>query len=104
MIEVTDLIIIMGVPSAVTALAFGALQRRIIKSEEKREKKDAAREKSQVLIIKSVGAAIALGESTAIALKNGKTNGETEKALEYAQQVKHEQKDFLAEIAAMNLY
>ena len=55
------------------------------------------REKNEILIIKSNMAAIALGEATATALKNGHCNGETEAALEYARKVKHEQKDFLIE-------
>lgn len=75
---------------------------------EKREKalteKEAAREKNTILLIKSVGAAIALGEATATALKNGHCNGETEAALNYAREVKHEQKDFLTEIGVKNLY
>lgn len=75
---------------------------------EKREKdmsaKEAAREKNTVLLIKSVGAAIALGEATATALKNGHCNGETEAALQYAREIKHEQKDFLTEQSIKNLY
>ncbi len=50
-----------------------------------------------MLLVRSVGAAIALGEATATAMKNGHANGETEAALEYARKIKHEQKDFLTE-------
>ncbi|WP_313341211.1 serine/threonine protein kinase [Lacrimispora sp.] len=72
--------------------------------EKKLAEKEKAREKNEVLIIKSVGAAIALGEATATALKNGHCNGETEAALQYAREIKHEQKDFLAEQVVKNLY
>ena len=72
--------------------------------EKKLAEKEKAREKNEELIIKSVGAAIALGEATATALKNGHCNGETEAALQYAREIKHEQKDFLAEQVVKNLY
>ena len=51
----------------------------------------------------ATGAAIALGEATAMALKNGHTNGETEAALEYAREIKHKQKDFLTRQAAKSI-
>ena len=54
--------------------------------------------------MRSVGAAIALGEATATALKNGHANGETEAALEYAKRIKHEQKDLLTEQGIKALY
>ena len=62
------------------------------------------RQKSEVLLIKSVMASIALGEAAATALKNGHANGETEAALEYARKIKHEQKDFLTEQGIKGLY
>lgn len=52
----------------------------------------------------NIGAAIALGEATATALKNGHANGETEAALQYAQKIKHEQKDFLTEQGIHAIY
>lgn len=45
-----------------------------------------------------------MGEASAIALKNGHTNGETEAALEYARRVKHEQKDFLTKQGIEAIY
>ena len=55
-------------------------------------------------LIRSVGAAIALGEATACAIRDGKCNGELSAALSYAQNVKHEQKDFMTEQGVKNLY
>lgn len=57
-----------------------------------------------MLLVRSVRAAIALGEATATALKNGHANGETEAALQYAQKIKHEQKDFLTEQGIHAIY
>lgn len=93
--DMPALIIAMGVPSAITGFFFWLLERKLEKREAERDEKEAIREKQEFLMVKSIGAAIALGEASAIALKNGHTNGETEAALEYARQVKHEQKDFL---------
>lgn len=97
-----------SIPSAITGFCFWLIQRRMDKHERQREKRaeerDEARIKNEVLIIKSVNASIALGEATAIALKRGKANGETEKALELAVLVKREQDDFLTQLGVRNLY
>lgn len=77
-----------SIPSAI----FAAYVRRM---EKKIDEKDKAREEHEFLIIKSINASMALGEATAHAIKDGKCNGEMSAALEYAQKVKHEQKDFL---------
>lgn len=103
---IIGLIVAMGVPSAITGFCFWNIERRITKRDKAKEtaevearkdaeEKEQAREELNVLLVKSTGAAIALGEATATALKNGHCNGETEAALSYAQKVKHEQKDFL---------
>lgn len=98
------LITLLGIPTAITAFCFWMLQRRISKREDAQDARERAREKNEALIIRSTGAAIALGEATAEALKNGHCNGEMEAALEYARKVKHEQKDFLTEQGIHALY
>lgn len=94
----------MSIPSGITGLCFWLLQRKLDKREKVREEKEKVREQQEFLMVKSIGAAIALGEASAIALKNGHTNGETEAALEYARQVKHEQKDFLTRQGIESIY
>lgn len=105
-IELTfaGLVTLLGIPTAITAFCSWMLQRRITKREDAQDARERAREKNEVLIIRSTGAAIALGEATATALKNGHCNGEMEAALEYARKVKHEQKDFLTEQGIHALY
>ena len=98
------LVSLLGIPTAITAFCSWMLQRRITKRDEVLETREKAREKNEVLIIRSTGAAIALGEATAEALKNGHCKGEMEAALEYARKVKHEQKDFLTEQGIHALY
>ena len=103
-LDIAQLVAIMGIPSAITGLCFWMIQRRLTKTDEELDRRDAARERNEVLLVRSVGAAIALGEATATAMKNGHTNGETEAALEYARKIKHEQKDFLTEQGIKAIY
>jgi hypothetical protein len=103
-LDIAQLVAIMGIPSAITGLCFWMIQRRLTKRDEELDRRDAARERNEVLLVRSVGAAIALGEATATAMKNGHTNGETEAALEYARKIKHEQKDFLTEQGIKAIY
>lgn len=103
-LDIGQLVAIMGIPSAITGFCFWMLQRRMAKRDEELDRREKAREKNEVLLVRSVGAAIALGEAAATALKNGHANGETEAALEYARQVKREQKDFLTEQGIRSMY
>lgn len=96
-------------PSAITAFCFWLLERKIQqkdaarekeeqKSRAKREERERLREQNELLLVQSVGAAIALGEATAKAVQripDAHCNGDMHAALEYAAKVKHEQKDFL---------
>jgi len=103
-LDITTILAAASIPSAITGFCFWWIERRMARREEVLTEKETAREKNTVLLIKSVGAAIALGEATATALKNGHCNGETEAALKYAREIKHEQKDFLTEQSIKNLY
>ena len=80
-----------SVPSAI----FATYVRRM---EKKLDEKDKAREEHEFLILKSINASIALGEATAEAvarIPDANGNGDMHAALDYAREVKHEQKDFL---------
>lgn len=107
-----------GIPSAVTAFCFWMLEQRLKKRDEKQEetrkkeeeqaaKREQAREKNELFLVKAVGASLALGEATAKAVQripDAHCNGDMHAALNYAQKVKHEQKDFLNELALTGLY
>ena len=98
-LSVGGLVTLLGIPTAITAFCSWMLQRRITKREAAQEEREKAREKNEVLIIKGMGAAIALGEATAEAVQripDAHCNGDMHSALEYATEMKHEQKDFLA--------
>lgn len=78
-----------GIPSAVCSFCFWILEHKIQKREDKlkeerkkekeeQDKREEVREKNELYILKSVGAAIALGEATARAVQripDAKCNG-----------------------------
>ena len=106
-LSVGGLVTLLGLPTAITAFCFWLLQQRITKWDKAQEERERAREKNEVLIIKGVGAAIALGEATAEAVQripDAHCNGDMHAALEYARKVKHEHKEFLTEQSVQALY
>lgn len=97
----------MGVPTAITALCSWVLQRRIMRREKKAEELERNRERLDVMLLQSTTAAIALGEATARAVQripDAHCNGDMHRALEYAAQVKHQQKDFLTSLGVHALH
>lgn len=106
-LSVGGLVTLMGIPTAITALCSWMLQRRITKREKAQEEREQAREKNEVLIIKGMGAAIALGEATAQAVQripDAHCNGDMHAALEYARKIKHDHKEFMTEQSVQALY
>ena len=68
------------------------------KQRAEQERIEAARKRHEILLVQSVSASIALSEATARAMQripDAHCNGDMHKALEYAAQVKHAQRDFL---------
>lgn len=89
----------MGIPSAIMGVLVRRMEKRIAKRDAAREEKDKAQEELLLLLIKTTGASIALGEATARAVQripDAHCNGDMHDALKYAADIKHEQKDFLA--------
>ena len=106
-LSIGGLVTLLGLPTAVTGLCFWLLQQRITKRDKAQEEREKAREKNEVLIIKGMGAAIALGEATAEAVQripDAHCNGDMHAALEYARKVKHEHKEFMTEQSVQALY
>ncbi len=105
--DLTTLLVAMSVPSAITAFCFWMLERHLENREKKQAEREAIREKSEILMVKSIGAAISLGEATAEAVSripDAHCNGDMHAALEYARKVKHEQKDFFVEQSVHEIY
>lgn len=97
-----------GLPGAVVSAVVGLLvrriERRLDKEEEERQKREAARKEYELFQVKMLTAVAALGKANAIALKNGKCNGETSAALAYLEEVKHDRRDFLNEQGVDHLF
>ena len=105
--DITALVVAMSIPSAITGFCFWLLEQKMEKREKKREKKEAVREKQEFLMVKSIGAALSLGEATAEAvarIPDAHCNGDMHAALDYAAKVKHAQKDFLTQQGIEALY
>lgn len=106
MVDIVQLMLNLGIPSAVTGLGIWFLKRHIDKREKLRDGKEAAREEYDLHIIQSLNAALALGEATACAvarIPDAHCNGDMHSALEYARKIKHEQKNFLTRQGVENL-
>ena len=87
------------IPAAATIIVaiIEAIAARDRRRQKKREAAQDAREASRV---QSTGASMAPGEATARAVQripDAHCNGDMRDALNYAQEVKHKQKDFLAQ-------
>lgn len=105
--DMTALVVAMSIPSAITGFCFWMLEKHLDKKEKVHAQRELAREKSEILMVKSIGAAIALGEATAEAvarIPDAHCNGDMHAALEYARKVKHEQKDFFVEQSVHEIY
>lgn len=117
-LDIPSLLLIMGVPTAATGFCVWFVQWRIQKTDKKREKeeeqrraekekREKLRERQELYLVKGVNAAIALCEATAKAVQripDAHCNGDMKKALEYAADIKHEERDFLAEQGIHMLY
>lgn len=108
----------LGLPSALTGFFIRRMEKRLDKREAQMKKEQEAleakaearekkREQLELVLIQSTSAAIALGEATARAVQripDAHCNGDMHQALEYAAEVKHNQKDFLMEIGVHALH
>lgn len=97
-----------GIPSAVCGgligLLFWRLKRQIAKNEAEQKKRDETRLKFEWFQVQMTTALASLGKANALAIKQGKCNGETTAALSYLEEVKHDQRDFLVAHGIEHIY
>ena len=96
-----------GIPTAFTGFCVWQLKRKIEKREKEQEAREAAREENENFLVKGTSAAIALAEATARAVQripDAHCNGDMHAALDYANSVKREHKDFLTKQGIHALY
>ena len=116
--NIFEILVIAGVPTAITGLFFWLIKRNIVqqaearrKEEEEREKKALEREKNRenlmLMLMQSTRAAIVLSEATARAVQripDAHCNGDMHAALEFAEKVQTKQKDFLMGLGVHAIY
>lgn len=93
-----------AVVGGIVGIFFRRIEKRMDKENEARQEREEARRKYEIFQVKTLTAVTALSKANAIALKNGKCNGETKAALEYLDKVKHEQREFLTEQGIDHLF
>lgn len=100
----TELLDILGIASIPSTCLMFFLNWRLKKLETKIDDKEKARAERDYLLVKGTIASISLGEAQAKELiKDGKVNGSTSSALEYATEVKHKIEDFYTHQGVENL-
>ena len=94
-------IIISVCASIVSVMALYFLKRYFYKRDKKEAKKDELIAKENILILKSIDAVGKLTYADAIAIRDGKTNGEMKAAIEAYKKADEELYNFLLEQNAM---
>lgn len=97
-VDLWQIAIILGIPTAFTGFCIWLLKKHLDKKDADHERKEEARKKLDVMLLRGVNAAISLGEATARAVQripDAHCNGDMHAALDYATKVKHEEKDFM---------
>jgi Mn2+/Fe2+ NRAMP family transporter len=90
-------IIISILGSIVSGMVLFFLQRFLKKNEEREIERNKARVKENILILKSIDAIGKLTYADAIAIRDGKTNGEMKAAIEDYNEVKEDMYNYLLE-------
>ena len=93
--EHTITIVISICCTAISGMILFFLQRYFKQKQKQEEKAEARREKKDMLMLKSLKAIGELTVANAIAVKNGKCNGEMHKAMEDFEEVDKELNSFL---------
>ena len=95
------------IPTTVMGLIAWHYKRRVEKAEKEKDDREKTKEQLEFMNVQAAWAAIALAEATARAVQripDAKCNGDMHAALEYAEKVKHDQKDYLAKQGIHALY
>lgn len=95
------------IPTTVMGLIAWHYKRRVEKAEKEKDDREKNKEQLEFMNVQATWAAIALAEATARAVQripDAKCNGDMHAALEYAEKVKHDQKDYLAKQGIHALY
>ena len=92
------ILVAMGIPSALTGFLVWYLKRHIDKNEKKREEREQRTEQFMLFTMQTSRATNVLAEATARAVQripDAHCNGDMTKALEEAERIQKEEKDFM---------
>ena len=95
-------IIISIISSIISGMVLFFLQRFFKTKAKKDEESDKTKAKENFLILKSIDAVGKLTYANAVAIKEGKTNGEMHEAMEYYNEARQEMYDYLLEQNSKN--
>ena len=87
--------------SVISGMALFFLQKFFKDKDKKDEQRDMVKAKENVLILKSIDALGKLTYANAIAIRDGKTNGEMHEAMDSYNEVKDDLYDYLVENASI---
>lgn len=102
-----ELIVAMGIPSAVTGLLVWWLKRYIDRKEKEREERERKTEKFMLMIMQTSRATNVLAEATARAVQRipeAECNGDMTAALEQATKIQKEEQAWLFEQGVENIF
>lgn len=94
--DIISIIISIGA-SVISGMALFFLQRYFKKKEKREAERDRVRRRENVLLMKSLDAVGKLTYANAIAIRDGKTNGEMHEAMEVYNESKEEMYDYILE-------
>lgn len=94
--DLISIIISVGA-SVISGMALFFLQRYFKKKEKRESERDKVRRRENVLLMKSLDAVGKLTYANAIAIRDGKTNGEMHEAMEAYTESKEEMYDYILE-------
>ena len=107
-INIWTIVVAMGLPSAITAGVVGVfahgIKKRMDREHEARKAQEAARIEFEGFLVDGITATMKLSEANAIALQNGRCNGETHAALGYMREVKRKQRKFFQQKGLENIF
>ena len=100
-------LVLFGVPSAITGVLVWWFKRYIDKTEKKREARERSTEELILLIIRTSRATNVLAEATARAVQripDAHCNGDMKSALEEAERIQKEEKDFMFDQGVRHIF
>ena len=92
------------IAAAIPSILSGVVLIVINRSNGRIDRREAARRKENILILKNIDAVGTLTELTAKCVKNGAVNGDMDQAMDYRKKMKHELEDHLMEVNAEAKY